>query len=171
MTKYKLGIIGIGFVGNAILQSLQKKNFKLEEDLFIYDKYKDGGIGNIFNMLKTNILFVALPTPFDDIKKEYNINALYEICKFLEDNKYEGCIVIKSTIEPETCYKLNNDFNNLNIVHNPEFLSAKTAIEDFHNQKHIVLGKSNICSEDNLNLIVSFYKNIILMQKFPYVHH
>ena len=52
MTNYKLGIIGLGFVGNAILQSLLKKNFKLNENLFIYDKFKDGGIGNINDVLK-----------------------------------------------------------------------------------------------------------------------
>lgn len=154
--NYKIGIIGIGFVGNAILQSLQKKNFKQNEDLFIYDKYKD--IGNIIDILKSNILFLALPTPFNNIKKEYDIDAIYEILQFLEDNKYNGCIVIKSTVEPETCYKLNNLFSNLNLVHNPEFLSAKTAIDDFHHQKHIVIGKSKICNEENLNLLISFYK-------------
>ena len=44
------------------------------------------------------------------------------------------------------------------MIHNPEFLTARTAFEDFHNQKHIVLGKSENCSEENLMKVYNFYK-------------
>lgn len=42
-------------------------------------------------------------------------------------------------------------------IHNPEFLSAATAKEDFKNQKHIVLGKSENCSEKQVKILEEFY--------------
>ena len=62
----KIGIIGLGFVGNAIYQSLLLKNLK--DNLIIYDKFKDGGIGTFEQTLTSNILFLALPTPFNKTK-------------------------------------------------------------------------------------------------------
>ena len=46
----------------------------------------------------------------------------------------------------------------MNFIHNPEFLTAKTANEDFHNQKHIILGKSKNISLDKVNILKNFYK-------------
>ena len=43
----------------------------------------------------------------------------------------------------------------LKLIHNPEFLTAKTAYEDFHNQKHIVLGQ---VSKDDSNIVETFIK-------------
>jgi UDPglucose 6-dehydrogenase len=43
------------------------------------------------------------------------------------------------------------------LIHNPEFLSAKTAQYDFLNQKHIILGLSHNFSK-NIDIIVNFYK-------------
>ena len=60
----------------------------------------------------------------------------------------------------ETCEKLIIEYNKLNIIHNPEFLSAKTACEDFKNQQHIVLGKPCCVNEQILNNIYYFIKNI-----------
>lgn len=71
--------------------------------------------------------------------------------------RYNGIIVIKSTVEPETTEKLAQRFPELAFVHNPEFLSAATAKEDFRNQKHIVLGKSSTCSEKQLKSLEEFY--------------
>ena len=60
-------------------------------------------------------------------------------------------VVIKSTVEPGTSRMLYSTYN-LNILHNPEFLSAKTAVKDFENQNHIVIGKYS--DEDNKNSLI-----------------
>ena len=41
--------------------------------------------------------------------------------------------------------------------HNPEFLTARTAFEDFHNQKHIVLGKGIVSKFEDVNIVKEFY--------------
>ena len=157
-----IGIIGIGFVGSAIMSSLKRNNFILNKDLFIYDKYKKD-IENIsINLpniiLNTDIVFLCLPTPYSTELKTYDINALDSSLDFLSKNNYQGVCLIKSTIVPGTTTMLSEKYSNLKIIHNPEFLSAKTAEEDFHNQEHIILGKTEKINYDDIELIKQFYE-------------
>ena len=88
-----------------------------------------------------------------------------ELCAYLNNNNYIGLVVIKSTIEPETTEKLSKRFNKLSIYHNPEFLTARTAFEDFHNQSHIVLGKGPNCSQEDTDLLYGFYNKYYPLAK------
>ena len=147
----KIGICGIGVVGNSMLKCFEKKKIKV----ITYDKYKNGGIGNINNLLETLIIFLCLPTLYSEEKKEYDKSSIFEICDYLSINKYTGYVVIKSTIEPGTCRYLKNTYN-LNILHNPEFLTARTSEQDFENQSHIVIGGSDL-NDKNIEYLKTFY--------------
>jgi UDPglucose 6-dehydrogenase len=148
----KIGICGIGVVGTAIMKSLQQHNFIIDKDLFLYDKYKTE-YANFDNIYQTDIVFLSLPTPFDPTKNCFDTSPHNDILKQLSHNNYKGIIVIKSTYEPQTTEKFSQKYTNLILVHNPEFLSAKTAVDDFHNQKHIVLGTTH-----NITPLIDFYK-------------
>jgi nucleotide sugar dehydrogenase len=148
-----VGIIGLGFVGDAIENSLKTKNIPLN----VYDKYKNGGIGTFENVLNSNMIFLCLPTLYDEQKSSYNKDALDQICNLLNQSNYHGPVIIKSTVEPTTTEEFANKYN-LAFIHNPEFLTARTARTDFHNQSHIVLGKSKNCSDEQLNMINDFYQ-------------
>ena len=153
MNNYKIGICGLGFVGNAIHKTfIEFKNV----ELFIYDLYKQ--IGSINDLLTSDILFLCLPTPYDCKVNEFSKKEIINTLNFLSDNNYKGIILIKSTIEPNTTDNFAKLFTNLILIHNPEFLSAKTAIEDFKNQKHIIIGSSHNCSDDKIKYMVNFYK-------------
>jgi nucleotide sugar dehydrogenase len=155
----RIGISGLGFVGNSMMDSFISNGLKLNKNLFCYDIYKNGGIGSFESLLLTDILFLALPTQYDHTKKEYNKEIIYDTCQLLQDSGYKGVVVIKSTVEPETSIQLSKDYN-LSVVHNPEFLTARTAYEDFHNQKHIVLGKSDNCTDAQLDQVADFYSSL-----------
>ena len=159
MCDIKVSIIGLGFVGSAIYKSFNLKGFKNNINLFTYDKFKDNGIGNLNDCLETDIMFLALPTVYKEDLGQYDKKPILETCLFLSNNKYKGAIVIKSTVEPETTQKLSELFTDLEFIHNPEFLTARTAFDDFHNQTHIVLGKGPNCSEENFNKVIDFYNN------------
>jgi UDPglucose 6-dehydrogenase len=152
----KVGIIGLGFVGGAMEKSFRNKGLESNINLFGYDKYKNNGIGSFESILNTDIVFLALPTPYDDTRNEYDKTSINETCEILNKNEYKGIIVIKSTVEPETTRNLNNKYELLKLVHNPEFLTARTAYEDFHNQKHIILGYDGEIK--NIELLINFYK-------------
>jgi nucleotide sugar dehydrogenase len=130
----KIGICGYGFVGNAIGTFLSEKNYNVT----IYDKYKEIGCFEV--LLDTDIVFICLPTSYEEKLKTYNMMEIDKTLELLDKGGYSGIIVIKSTVLPNYCHNMNEMYPNLSIVANPEFLSAKTAVDDFRNQKHVVLG-------------------------------
>jgi UDPglucose 6-dehydrogenase len=146
----KVAQIGNGFVGSALHKSFELNGVKTK----IYDKFQK--IGSINSVLDSEILFLCLPTPF--IKgKGFDLSAIDENLLLLKKKAYKGLCVIKSTVEVGTTKMLAEKYD-LNIAHNPEFLTERTAFEDFHSQDHIVLGKS---SDSNLfNSLVLFYKDL-----------
>ena len=91
-----IGIIGLGFVGNAIKQSFNIFGI----NTITFDKYKN--IGNFNQCLLTDLLFLTLPTPFNDNLQEFDKSEIYNTCKLLENNNYKGIVILKSTVEPET---------------------------------------------------------------------
>jgi UDPglucose 6-dehydrogenase len=148
-----ISIIGLGFVGSAMKKSFEMKNV----DVFGYDKYKDCD-HTLEDCLKTEIMFLCLPTKFNEDTCEYDKEPIHEVCDRLNKSGYEGLVVIKSTVEPGTTNTLTEQYTNLTFVHNPEFLTARTAFEDFHNQKHIVLGKGE--KDDDIDSLITFYSKL-----------
>jgi nucleotide sugar dehydrogenase len=150
----KIGICGYGFVGNAVTAFFTEKNYNVT----IYDKYKN--INSFEMLLDTDILFICLPTNYDNSIKSYNMMEIDKTLELLNKNNYKGIAVIKSTILPNYCHNMNDKYPNLSIVANPEFLSAKTAIEDFRNQKHVVLGYT-VYSKDSIIKLEEMYIELL----------
>jgi len=143
--------IGNGFVGSALHKSFEKKNIKT----IIYDKYQ--GIGSIDTVTESRLLFLCLPTPYVD-GYGFDLSAITENLKILASRKYSGLVIIKSTVEPGITEKLSKQFPNLYLCHNPEFLTARTAEDDFHNQKHIVLGFTRKVLSEDISMVDDLFK-------------
>jgi nucleoside-diphosphate-sugar epimerase/NDP-sugar pyrophosphorylase family protein len=151
--KYLIGIVGLGFVGSSIYKSLDLKGCQVKG----YDK-DENKTYNIFNdLFKCDILFLCLPTIYNEELKQYDKSCINETCTKLEEQKYNGIIIIKSTIEPQTTEELCKKFKTLRFIHNPEFLTAATAFYDFHNQTHIVIGKSVNSTNIDIEYLQNFY--------------
>jgi UDPglucose 6-dehydrogenase len=147
-----VSIIGLGFVGGSMKKSFQIKGAHVKG----YDKYKDD-TDSYEDCLVSEIAFLALPTIFDEEQMSYDCSCIEEVCERLVKSQYEGIVVIKSTVEPTTTTNLCDTYPSLKFVHNPEFLTAATAYEDFHNQKHIVLGKSKNATDEDIKTLIRFY--------------
>lgn len=141
--------IGNGFVGSALNRSFSMKGLNIT----VYDKFQN--LGSIEDTLNSKYIFFCLPTPYQ-YGVGYDLSAIEENLLFLSNNNYKGTIVIKSTVLPGTCKYLSKKYS-INIIHNPEFLTERTAFEDFHNQKHIVLGFSNNIDKNIINLYQKYY--------------
>ena len=151
----KIGIIGFGVVGSAIYEGFKLKGLT-EINLIVYDKYKK--IGDIENMKYADFIFIALPTPYNEQLHTYDKTSLDETLEKLNKMCYDGVILIKSTVVPYTTQTYARQYPYLKLVHNPEFLSALTATQDFINQKQIICGLStNISCKDEHN-IKTFYE-------------
>jgi len=159
----KVGIVGIGFVGDAMAHSFQNKNV----DLVLYDKFKNGGIGTPESILETELCFLCLPTLYSIKENSYDLSAIEEVCQFLSTNQYTGIVVIKSTVEPGRSEELALQ-HQLKIVHNPEFLTARTARQDFEEQSHIVLGFTSLLEEDQEKIVTKFYQQLYPNAEFSF---
>lgn len=149
----RIAIIGLGFVGDAMIHSFIKRKV----NVYGYDKYKDGGIGTYEKTLDSDILFLALPTCYSYQDKSYDKTAIEEVLNNLNRDNYDGIIALKSTVEPGTTELLSKKYDKLNLVHNGEFLTARTRYKDFDNQGHIVLGKAESCDQTKFQLLYDFY--------------
>ena len=151
---YSIGIIGIGVLGTAIKETFETfeklQNNQTSQNIssvissvissiISYDKYK--GIGtSILDVCKCDIIFLCLPTEYDNDKKEYDKSEIEHVFSDLAMYEYKGIIILKSTVEPQTTSSIykNYKYAGLQIIHSPEFLSARTATDDFMNQKQYV---------------------------------
>lgn len=123
------GVVGLGFVGSAVDNGFMKTS------KYLYDLNKKILKGKPSD---ADIIFLCLPTPTQNGVQ--NIDTIVSTMENLVKEKYDGIVVVKSTVLPGTCKYLSNRFPELRIVHNPEFLNQRTANEDFLNQKYILLG-------------------------------
>jgi len=147
-----ISVIGLGFVGGSMKKSFEMKGAFVKG----YDKYKEG-TDSFTDCLDSKIAFLALPTIFDEDKMSYDLSCIHEVCGDLVKHDYKGLVVIKSTVEPMTTEGLCKTYPTLKLIHNPEFLTAATAFHDFHNQKHIVLGKGANVTEAEVDILEEFY--------------
>ena len=155
MQKSKIGIIGLGFVGSAMQQSFTLNDCHIHA---AYDKYKNGGIGTPESLLECDIIFSALPTIYRESIQQYDKQPLEDTLQFLKDNQFTGNFICKSTVEPGTSNDLAKKYG-IKIIHNPEFLTARTAFEDFHNQSHIVLGFTSLIQPEDMDKVIQYYKS------------
>ena len=129
-----IGIIGQGFVGNAV-----HKKFKSFFKTFTFDIIKNLSNSTFENLVsKSDVIFVCLPTPMHS-NGSCDITIVRNTLKKLNNN-FKGIIINKSTVPPGITEEFNNEFKNLQIIFNPEFLTERNSIEDFNNQDRIILG-------------------------------
>tara|TARA_B100000674_G_scaffold495848_1_gene524391 strand:- start:2914 stop:3765 length:852 start_codon:yes stop_codon:yes gene_type:complete len=155
MKKYKVGIVGQGYVGKALKVGFKSDNIEINT----YDKYlSDQSTVKDLNELTSlsNIIFICVPTPMkkngecftgivEEVVKDINISA---------DNK--KTVIIKSTVPPGTTEKLNEIYKNISLIFNPEFLTEANFLDDFKNQKYIILGGN----KKDLDLVENLYSII-----------
>lgn len=131
-----IGIIGQGFVGNAVYQK-----FKKYYDVYTYDKFKVDYNSTLEDLVrKSKYIFLCLPTPMNS-DGSCNTDIIESVLNDIDNlTEEEKVIVIKSTIIPRTTSRLNEKYGKFHIVFNPEFLTERNAVMDYENQDRIILG-------------------------------
>lgn len=137
--KIKIGIAGVGYVGGAVRSWFEKENYAL----FVYDKYKK--IGSIYDLNKADIIFMCLPTPFfEENGKGFDDSAILEVLEKIEGEKI---IVIKSTVVPGSTERYQKKYSQHKFLMNPEFLRAKTPVEDYLKPERQIVGYTEISKD------------------------
>lgn len=132
----RIGIIGNGFVGNAIYQ-----NFKDKVETSVYDVKEQKSLNPFEQVVNSDIVFVCLPTPMKE-NGECDLSFIDSFFKSVDPKFADPLFVIKSTVPIGTTERLSRLRDDLRIVHNPEFLTAVNAVEDFKNPDRNIIGGS-----------------------------
>ena len=131
MSKITVGVIGNGFVGEAISFA-----FSPIADLYVYDTDPLISLNDIESVHKCDFVFVCVPTPmYEDGSQDLSyVESVFE--KATEVPIY----ILKSTVLPGTTEILSKQYPNFKIIFSPEFLTERTAKLDMLTQSRIILG-------------------------------
>jgi UDPglucose 6-dehydrogenase len=128
-----IGIIGQGFVGNAV-----REKFENYYGVRAYDLKAMLSTASEQEALDNEIVFICLPTPMNKDGSCYT-DIVEKAIKRAVEFGIAKIVVIKSTVSPGTCAKWNKKFD-IDVVFNPEFLTEANAVKDYENQTRVILG-------------------------------
>ena len=164
---YKIGIVGRGFVGSAVEFGFSPQTGCDVDDLYIYDKNKSRSLHSLEDVVVySDFIFLSVPTPSNSdgsINLSYVEDALQRISEITAEIEQEispvptdldNIVLIRSTVTPGTTKKLQEKYQNLRLVFNPEFLTERSANFDFINQTRYILGGD----KQNTNKVADLYR-------------
>ena len=126
----KIGIAGYGYVGQAHEAALKDYH-----EILI----SDPALGHYADLTHADAIIVCVSTP-QHTSGSCNVNNVYEVIAAAP----KVPILIKSTISIEGWDVIRTDFVSANLTFSPEFLRAATALEDFKNTTHFMMGGDSV---------------------------
>ena len=130
MAPLLVGFIGQGFIGKNMADDFENRWYTI----FRYSKRLDTP-ENRQKLSECDIVFISVPTP--TTPEGFNFDILREVVGLVGPGK---SAVIKSTMMPGTCEKLQALYPDRFVFHSPEFLAEKTAAYDVANPTRNIVG-------------------------------
>jgi UDPglucose 6-dehydrogenase len=137
--KFDIGIVGLGYVGGAVLHAYKLKGYDVHT--FDVDLSKNPTCVHFEELItRANLIYVAVPTPMKSTG-ECDTSIVEQVVDDICTSTEHVTIIIKSTVPPETTDKLQARHPNHYILFNPEFLTEANYLNDYLNQEVVLLGK------------------------------
>lgn len=134
MIQEKIGIIGLGYVGWAVFEAYRHELI----DLVCIDTDSSKNAHGTYDELHdASGVFVCVPSPTLP-NGDCDDSILISVLENLKD--FKGVIISKVTAPPNVYKKLKTEYPNL--VHAPEFLTAKNSVLDYKGTKYSIIGGS-----------------------------
>jgi len=153
----KIGVIGNVFVGSAVANGFSKYEVK------VFDKNPNISNNSLKEVLLQDFVFISVPTPMKDaMGADCNLSIIESCFDEISLIGSSAVFIIKSTVPIGTTRNIQNKHYDLNIVHSPEFLTAKFAKEDFLNADRHIVGytKNKSAGEKVIKLFNTSFPNI-----------
>ena len=134
-----IGVVGLGVVGSAVVTGYTKLGIK---NIQTFDTNGSGNcttLEKLINNKDVKYIFICVPTPMTDDCADYS--AVLDLCERIDHLLIDNTkpVIIKSTVSPNFLRWVDKEYS-YPIIANPEFLSEKTALEDFLNPTRLVWG-------------------------------
>ena len=131
---YNIAVVGCGVIGGALIKWIEEhtshKILKIDPPKGLND-----------DITKADIVFVSIHIP-TEIDASQDLTTLVDIIKSCPNVP----IFIRTTLLPGTCDKLSKKYNkDVNFM--PEFLTERTAVEDFYRQPMIFSNHEDMLKE------------------------
>lgn len=122
--EHIIGVIGNGFVGKATQIFARSKYIK--KLVYDVDPTKCEPIGLTLQQCvnECELIFVCVPTPMNLQSGRCDTSIVEKVVQQIQDLHYQGGIVVRSTVPPGTCERLD-------VCHMPEYLTEKNWEQDF----------------------------------------
>ena len=160
--KLKIGIVGHGFVGQAVDYAFTHKDV----DKFYVDPKLNTTLDDLIEW-QPHLTFICAPTPMSE--SGFVDASIVEDAALRCFEDTEGAVVIKSTITPDVVDRIANSVYEADmkrLCYNPEFLTEGNSKESFVNAPYHVLGGHPQCTAD----IEQIYNMFSLCKADKYVH-
>ncbi len=162
---FKIGIIGLGFVGRAM-----EATFEHNAEISIADpKYSTLTVEDVAKR-KPTVIFVCLPAPTIS-DGSVDVSAIHDVFNRLNQAKYVGIVVLKSTVPPSVVKDLLS-YQGIyySFIYSPEFLREDHWREDAIWPKIIVFGGEYIAVR-KLDKFYTDHSHIKSNPKVSYMGH
>ena len=147
-TRFRIGIVGHGFVGQAVEYAF---NHPLVDFNYYDPKYETSldTLGDFSADRHPRCFFICAPTPSND---DGSVNSSIVESAVMEClTQTDALVVVKSTITPDAIDRMYSEMSREQVdrfVYNPEFLTEKNAKADFVGAKfHVIGGMREAISE------------------------
>jgi len=150
--KFRLGIVGHGFVGSAVDYAFTHP--------MVETKIADPKYGTTVDDLldyNADCVFVCAPTPMSNNHVVDGSIVEDAVAKLMLSTN--SLVVVKSTVTPDVIERMLSgmpEFSRDRFVYNPEFLTEKSAQEQFVDAKFHVLGGSEEATEELAQIYEDF---------------
>jgi len=118
-------------VGGSVARYLESRGMKP----ILYDPPR--GLDSKEEINKAEMVFVCVPTPYDEEKGGFDLSFVRTALSILENEKI---IVLKSTILPGSTDQIQAEFPQHKILFNPEFLTEASADQDMSYPDRQIVG-------------------------------
>ncbi|MDO8451708.1 MAG: hypothetical protein Q7S76_02455 [bacterium] len=153
-TALRIGFIGQGWLGKNYADDFEQRGFSIVR----YSK-EPQYVGNAAGIKECDVVFVAVPTP--TTPEGFDGSIVPKVIPLVGAGKIA---VVRSTLKPGMTKELQKQFPDRFVLHAPEFLAEKTAVEDATHPKRNIIGipKDTEIFKEKAQLVLS------VLPKAPY---
>ncbi len=150
----------IGIIGNGVVGSATAKCFEDKHEVRIYDLDPKLCTGHkILEVIGCDLVFVCLPTPQAIGCLDCDTDCVEHFFQEMASDGRERSanFVLRSTVPVGFTKRMAEKYKLRNLVHSPEFLTARTAVEDAKHPKRNVIGSKE--GADQGSILDNLYRS------------